>query len=96
MSFLFYCVLGAAFLGVSSCKKQEEAAVEMRPRPVKVLKVSDTGAVKEVEFPGQIRAVQKSWMAFEVSGRVVKRFVKEGQLVKKGQVARSSGFSVCV
>jgi len=74
------------FLGVTSCKKQEAEEVVARPRPVKVLKVQDTGAVKEVEFPGQIRAVQKTWMAFEVSGRVVKRFVKEGQLVKKGQV----------
>jgi len=53
---------------------------------VKVLKISDSGAVKEVEFPGQIRSVQKSWKAFEVSGRVVERLVKEGELVKKGQV----------
>jgi len=85
-SFVLTCFFGVCFFGATSCKKQEVEVVAARARPVKVLKVSDTGAVKEVEFPGQIRAVQKSWMAFEVSGRVVKRLVKEGQLVKKGQV----------
>lgn len=48
--------------------------------------IQDGGAVKVVEFPGQINAVQKSWKAFEVPGRVIERLVKEGELVKKGQV----------
>ena len=86
VSLVIPCFCGLFFLGVTSCKKQKDEVQAPRLRPVKTLQVNDTGAVKEVEFPGQIRAVQKSWMAFEVSGRVVKRLVKEGQLVKKGQV----------
>jgi RND family efflux transporter MFP subunit len=85
-SFVLSCVVGVSALGLVSCKKPAEEESVARARPVKVLKVSDAGAVKEVEYPGQIRAVQKSWMAFEVPGRVIKRFVKEGEVVKKGQV----------
>ena len=68
------------------CQKNEAVEPPPQPRPVKTLKINDSGAVKEVEFPGQIRSVQKSWKAFEVSGRVIERLVKEGELVKKGQV----------
>lgn len=69
-----------------SCQKEEGVKTADRPRSVKVLEIQDTGAVQIVEFPGQINAVQKSWKAFEVSGRVVERLVKEGENIKKGQV----------
>lgn len=69
-----------------SCQKKEAPQAQELPRPVKVLEIQDTGVVKVIEFPGQINAVQKSWKAFEVSGRVVQRLVKEGENIKKGQV----------
>jgi RND family efflux transporter MFP subunit len=69
-----------------SCQKQEATTAEKQLRSVKVLEIQDTGAAKMIEFPGQINAVQKSWKAFEVSGRVIERFVKEGENIKKGQL----------
>lgn len=79
-------MMGFSSLFWMGCQKKETEEISAHVRPVKVLKISDTGSVKEVEFPGQIRSVQKSWKAFEVSGRVIERMVKEGELVKKGQV----------
>ena len=80
------CVLVAASTVCVSCKKQEAPPEAVQAPLIKVLEVKDTGAVKVVEYPGQINAVQRSWKAFEVPGRVIKRFVKEGELIKKGQL----------
>ncbi len=82
---LFLALPSISFM-VTGCQKKEEEQKVQSIRPVKVLKVQDLGATKVVEFPGEIRSVQRSWLAFEVSGRVIKLFVKEGQYVKKGDV----------
>jgi RND family efflux transporter MFP subunit len=73
-------------LALISCQKKEVSEIQQLPRPVKVMEVQNTGVAKVVEFPGQINAVQKSWKAFEVPGRVVQRLVKEGENIKKGDV----------
>lgn len=75
-----------AALLVTGCQQESAPVAEPDVRAVKVFEVQDVGAVKVVEFPGQISAVQKSWKAFEVPGRVIERLVKEGEMVKKGQV----------
>lgn len=76
----------AGVFAVTSCSDNEKQGSRPVVRPVKVLKIEDSGGVKIVEFPGQISAVRKSWKAFEVPGRVIERLVKEGELVTKGQV----------
>ena len=73
-------------LALMSCQKKEVSKTQQLPRSVKVMEVQNTGVAKVVEFPGQINAVQKSWKAFEVPGRVVERLVKEGENIKKGDV----------
>lgn len=81
-----FTLFPAILLMSPGCKSKPEEPVDSLPRPVKYLTLEDTGAVKIVEFPGQIRAVQKSWKAFEVPGRVIERLVKEGEIIQKGQV----------
>jgi len=82
-TFALVAPLGLALI---SCQKKEVPETQQLPRAVKVMEVQNTGVAKVVEFPGQINAVQKSWKAFEVPGRVVQRFVKEGENIKKGDV----------
>lgn len=53
-------------------------------RPVKILEVGEGSALRR-EYPGRIRAVQYSEMAFEVAGRIVEFAVKEGERVDAGQ-----------
>lgn len=81
-------VASIALLGfaTSSCDRGEPARSAPRPRPVKVTELHEPGMAKEVEFPGQIAAVQQSRKAFDVPGRIIAMNVKEGQSIKMGQV----------
>jgi RND family efflux transporter MFP subunit len=81
-----FALMAPLGLALISCQKKEAPETQQLARPVKVMEVQNTGVAKVVEFPGQINAVQKSWKAFEVPGRVVQRFVKEGENIKKDQV----------
>ncbi len=62
--------------------------VEEKPvtRPVKILTIGGPNSVGWREYPGTIRGAQTAEMAFEVSGRMIGRPVKEGERVKKGTV----------
>lgn len=63
----------------------EEAPPEPEvARPVKIVEVGQGSAARR-EYPGRIRAVQYSEMAFEVPGRIVEFSVKEGERVEAGQ-----------
>ncbi len=61
----------------------EEKAVA---RPVKILTIGGPNSVGSREYPGTLRGAQTAEMAFEVSGRMIGRPVKEGERVKKGAV----------
>jgi RND family efflux transporter MFP subunit len=65
-----------------------EKPVEERPvaRPVKILTIGGPNSSGWREYPGSIRGAQTAEMAFEVSGRIIERPVKEGEEVKKGTV----------
>ena len=75
-------VLGATVL-ISGC---EQEPVEQAPvvRPIKIMTVGEAGAAADREFPGTIKATQHAELSFEVSGRIIERFVNEGQRVKRG------------
>ncbi|QKF81314.1 efflux RND transporter periplasmic adaptor subunit [Halarcobacter ebronensis] len=54
---------------------------------VKILNLSDSKNIeKSFEYPAQIEAFQDTVMAFEVNGKIVDFYYKEGQKVKKGSV----------
>ena len=67
------------------CGKEAPEAVEM-VRPVKLMTVGGTGAVGKLEYPGSVSAAQRSEMAFEVPGKIVKLPVLEGEDVEEGQI----------
>ena len=76
----------AMLVAVVGCGERE--AVEETPvaRPVKILTIGQSNSPNRLEYPGTIKAAQTADMAFEVSGRIIERPVKEGEEVKKGTV----------
>lgn len=72
--------------GLTACTRPPETAPQERPRPVKVIELHNGGMAKEVEYPGQIVAVRQSRKSFDVSGRITEMLVKEGQVIRKGEV----------
>ncbi len=62
--------------------------VEEKPtaRPVKILTIGAPDSTGWREYPGTIKGAQSADLAFEVSGRMIERPVKEGEMVRKGTV----------
>ncbi|RXJ67689.1 hypothetical protein CRV08_09980 [Halarcobacter ebronensis] len=67
--------------------KKEEKIEKEKVKVVKILNLSDSKNIeKSFEYPAQIEAFQDTVMAFEVNGKIVDFYYKEGQNVKKGSV----------
>jgi len=79
-------VAAIALLVATGCgKKQDEASKEI-VRPVKVFTLGQAAGRRIMELPGETRAIKQAVLAFEVSGRISEILVKEGDVVKDGQV----------
>lgn len=79
-------VIGVCFiLAVAGCggEPADEKAVA---RPIKILTIGAPDSAGWREYPGTIKGAQTAEMAFEVSGRMIERPVKEGEFVRKGTV----------
>ena len=79
-------VLGMSLaLLVAACEKP---APEQEPvvRPIKVHTIGKADASSRREYPGSIRAFQNANMGFEVGGRIMEFYVKEGDDVVQGEV----------
>ncbi|MCP5147142.1 MAG: efflux RND transporter periplasmic adaptor subunit [Pseudomonadales bacterium] len=78
--------ISLALLALVACGDGRQAAPEPASRPVKVFVVegSEVDAVRS--FPGKVDASQRAELAFRVGGQLQELPVKEGDLVKKGQV----------
>ncbi len=75
-----------ALLVATGCgKKQGETSKEI-VRPVKVFTLGQAAGGRNMELPGETRAIKQAVLAFEVSGRISELLVKEGDVVKDGQV----------
>jgi multidrug efflux system membrane fusion protein len=75
-----------ALLVATGCgKKQEETPKEI-VRPVKVFTLGQAAGRRTMDLPGETRAIRQAVLAFEVSGRISELLVKEGDVVKDGQV----------
>ena len=75
-----------AVLGFTGCFEQNEEKIEKpKVKIVKIFDVSNSGKILQSStYPAQVEAFQDVTMAFEVSGKIVKFYYKEGQKVKKG------------
>jgi RND family efflux transporter MFP subunit len=75
-----------ALLVTTGCgRKQEETSKEI-VRPVKVFTLGQAAGRRTMDLPGETRAIRRAVLAFEVSGRISELLVKEGDVVKEGQV----------
>lgn len=69
---------------VSGCR--EEVKTVEPVRPVRVFKVSADANPELRTFPGKVKASREVSLAFRVPGQIVELDVKEGDLVKEGQL----------
>ena len=71
---------------LTGCSKKQEIEKTQEIRPVKTILVTapETGGIRN--FPGRVDANRKAALAFRVSGKVHELLVKEGDLVKQGDV----------
>lgn len=66
-------------------EEKEEKIKKEKVKIVKILDLKDSGTFRQsFEYPAHVEAFQDVTMAFEVSGKIVKFYYKEGQKVKKG------------
>ena len=81
-----FIIFSLAF-SISGCgKKKEEVEVKEVVRPVKLLTVEGKSAMKEIKYPGRVRANKRVDLAFQVAGPLIELPVAEGQNVKKGEI----------
>lgn len=83
-SLLWLISLSAASLIIGCGKKKEQAPREVGPRPVKIMEIRTGGSFGNAEFSGRIRSANQADLSFEISGKLVKLPVKEGDKVKRG------------
>jgi len=80
MKYLLILVLPLLLI---NCSKEEKPTIKV-PMKVKTSKVHFSAAAFEQVYPGEVRARDRAELSFEVPGKVVKRPLIEGQLLKKG------------
>ncbi|MDJ0683512.1 MAG: efflux RND transporter periplasmic adaptor subunit [Alphaproteobacteria bacterium] len=79
-----FVILVPALLA-SGCDEPE--IVQEEPvRPVRAMKVADFAGVTERSFPGRAAATQEINAAFRISGQLIKRPIKVGEDIKKGDL----------
>lgn len=71
-------------LALAGCT-EEVPEPEPVERPVKLLTLQAEGVAGEHQYPATVKAAQEADMGFEVPGRVLEFFVREGQTVAEGE-----------
>jgi RND family efflux transporter MFP subunit len=88
MKFLIHFCLIFSLLTLTACDKSSQdikAPHAQQLKPVRTITIGE-GAQSIKTFPGVIDAIQNAEIGFRVSGVLKKVNVKEGEIVKKGQV----------
>ena len=84
---LLLFLLALLSLSIGGCRKQEEeVVVKDLARPVKLFNVTAETIVKELNYPGRVRASRRVDLAFRVAGPLIELPVNEGQNFKKGEL----------
>ena len=71
-------------MGLAACAGDEENAPA--PRPVLVERAGAAAAAAASAFAGEVRAREESTLAFRVAGKLVRRHVDVGDVVKRGDL----------
>jgi RND family efflux transporter MFP subunit len=75
-----------ALLVATGCGKKQEQSQGEIVRPVKTFTLGQVAVQRTMELPGETRAIKEATLAFEVNGRITELPVKEGDVVKEGQL----------
>ena len=76
------CALALAFL--SACSRSAPQAEPIRA--VKLIEVGGQAVQEAVEYAGEVRAQTESRLGFQVGGKLLRRVVNAGDVVRKGQL----------
>ena len=68
------------------CEEEELVVKKAVIRPVKTIIVENSSIALSRDFPARVDAVQHAEVSFQVSGKLTKIHVKEGDFVEKGQL----------
>ena len=82
---ILYITTLLSLIFIASCGEEEVADKELI-RPVRVMKVSDIGGMKQRTFPGIAKATQEVGLSFRVSGPLITLPVDIGDEVKQGEI----------
>jgi RND family efflux transporter MFP subunit len=74
-------VASLAFAGAACKKTDDKAKHETPPKPVQIGTVGTGTIERHLTAPGSVAAVRDVWVSAEVGGRVVAKYVTEGQRV---------------
>lgn len=75
----------AATVLLNGCNQTEETVAEVI-RPVKFMQVQDASESGKREYPGTLQATNRVDLSFQVSGKLAKLPIKEGQDIKQGDL----------
>ncbi|BDY13306.1 efflux RND transporter periplasmic adaptor subunit [Hydrogenimonas cancrithermarum] len=78
-------IFGFFFTGCQEKKPEAKAAKETPALPVETITVKKRNIPIWIEFTGMTKASSEQAVRARVSGRLVKRFFRDGETVKKGQ-----------
>ncbi|MBY4677936.1 efflux RND transporter periplasmic adaptor subunit [Marinobacterium arenosum] len=75
-------------LGLAGCQQEQDAQLPLEPpiRPAKLITVADPAASLVRTFPAEVRATERTEMAFRLPGELIEMPVQEGQPVSKGDL----------
>ncbi len=81
--FWIACILAMVLAG---CKTKVQEQEQEPVRPARVVKVKLGTFVSKANYSGEVRARYETALAFRVGGKIAKRLVDVGSVVKQGQV----------
>ncbi|MBA3035036.1 MAG: efflux RND transporter periplasmic adaptor subunit [Desulfobacterium sp.] len=79
-----FCSILAVFFYKDRFK--ETALIEDDTPLVRTMIVDNTDSIKHYSYSGEVRGRRESQLAFQVGGKIIKRHVELGSIVKQGQI----------
>jgi RND family efflux transporter MFP subunit len=85
MTLRTFVLMLASALALAGCNAQGEASREAPPRPVLVAEVHYAPRDADRVLPGVVKARIETDLGFRIAGKIARRFVDTGAIVKKGE-----------